>query len=404
MAEKANAIIITKDETLAEKLKGVISPLADTKTLAEAKESYTQIKEERPRLLFLDIRTNTEACFGLAGRVVRFLPDTLIFILTDVKDPDLIIRSLKTGVADFMVLPVDDKHFLTSVQLALQKGSTREREGEIIVLSSNKGGQGVTTLCVNLADHIRSLTGGRVLIVDLKLQTGDVSLFLNLEIQYTVFDLLKDLPRLDENLLFSSLSQSPSGVYVLPAPEKIDHTTHVTTQNIDQMFHMLKEHMDYIIVDVAHEFTDLTAPVMDLSGRILLVSQQTVPALRSVRETLDLFKAVGYQKDKIEIIINRYEKGHEIDFKEIERLFEQDIFATVSNDYKSITESINRGDLLSANHENSPANHDMAAIAELLTGIKSSKGNQDKGGFLKKLVGRFQRAKQAVRETPDEAC
>lgn len=393
MADKIKIIIISKDGALARELNGILAAMAEIEVITNVRESYNHIKEQNPRLLLLDIRGDIETAFDLAGRVKRFLPDTLTFIINDAKDPDLIIRSLKTGAADFIVLPVDESSLPASIKFALEKDTNRDRQGEIIVLSSNKGGQGVATLSVNLAGHIRSLTNGRVLIVDLKLQTGDVSLFLDLESTYTVADLVKDIPRLDENLLFSSIVRSSTGLYVLTAPEKIDETMQITTENISRMFRILKEHMDYIIVDVAHEFTGLTAPVMDLAERVLLVSQQTVPSLRGVRETLDLFETVGYEKNRIEIIVNRYEKGNEIRQEEMERLFEQKKFAIVSNDYSAVTDSINKGKLLSADHEGSPANRDIAAIAVSLTGIKEKNDRLNNWELIKKFFHRFRKDK-----------
>lgn len=387
MENKVKAIIISKDETLVRDLKEKLVSIADIQAMVrDVRGSYSQIKEQVPRLLFLDIRDDAETVFGLAGRVERFLPETRIFVLNDSKDPDLIIRSLKTGAADFVLLPVDKNSFLASVRLALEKGARGEREGEIIVISSTKGGQGVTTLAVNLADHIHALTGGRVLLVDFKLQTGDVASFLDLESNYTVVDLLKDMPRLDENLLFSSLTQHSGGFYVLTAPEEMDRAEMAATEDISRMFRTLKEYMDYIIVDIPHEFTEQTAPVIDLAERILLVSQQTVPALKAVGKALDLFRTVGYEEDRVKIVINRYEKRNEIRREDMEKVFEQKLFAIVSNDYNALTDAINKGELLSANHEGSPANRDIAAIATLLTGVQPKGYDQTRQGFFRRLL------------------
>ncbi|MCD6486487.1 MAG: AAA family ATPase [Syntrophobacterales bacterium] len=387
MEDKVKAIIISRDETLVRDLEEKLVTMADIQAMVrDVRGSYSQIKEQAPRLLFLDIRDDAESVFGLAGRVERFLPDTRILVLNDSKDPDLIIRSLKTGAADFILLPVDKNSFLASVKLALEKGARGEREGEIIVISSTKGGQGVTTLAVNLADHIHALTGGRVLLVDFKLQTGDVASFLDLESNYTVVDLLKDMPRLDENLLFSSLTQHSGGFYALTAPEEMDRAEMGDTEDIGRMFRTLKEYMDYIIVDIPHEFTEHTAPVIDIAERILLVSQQIVPALKAVRKALDLFRTVGYEEDRVKIVINRYEKRNEIGQEEMEKLFEQKLFAIVSNDYNAVTDAINKGELLSANHEGSLANRDIAAIATLLTGIQPKGHDQTRQGVFRRLL------------------
>ena len=70
----------------------------------------------------------------------------------------------------------------------------------------------------------------------------------------------------------------------------------------------------------------------------------------------------------------------------MEKLFEQKLFAIVSNDYNAVTDALNKGELLSANHEGSPANRDIAAIATLLTGIQAKGYDQTRQGFFRRLL------------------
>ena len=70
----------------------------------------------------------------------------------------------------------------------------------------------------------------------------------------------------------------------------------------------------------------------------------------------------------------------------MEKLFEQKLFAIVSNDYNAVTDAINRGELLSASHEGSPANRDIATIATLITGIQPKRYNQTRQGFFRRLL------------------
>ena len=393
MAEKMTAIIVSRDEELVEDIKEKLFSIAEVRgVLKDANTSYSFIKERAPRLLFLDIRYDTESAFGLASRIERFLPETLNFIMSGSKDPDLILRSLKVGAADYILFPSEGEDILTQVTTVLEKGNHREREGNIFVITSSKGGQGVTTLAVNLADHIHELTESRVAIVDLKQQAGDVALFMGLDEVYTLEDFRKDMPRLDEDLLFSSLVRHTKGFYIITAPEEIDTTGMAGAEDTGRIFRILKEYLDYIIVDMPHEFTEQSSSVIDIADKVLSVTQQAVPAIRGTKRTLELFREVGYGEEKVKVVINRFEKRNAITQKDMEEVFGQKLFAMVSNDFNTVIRVINKGELLSENYSGSPVDRDIGDIASLLTGIQRKDNDQIGETLLKRVLrGVFKR-------------
>ena len=70
-----------------------------------------------------------------------------------------------------------------------------------------------TNLASNLASRNKS-----VCLVDLVLQFGSVTSFLNIDATYTILDLAKNVKRIDPLLLDGSLVKHSSGVRVLAEP------------------------------------------------------------------------------------------------------------------------------------------------------------------------------------------
>ena len=392
MADKKSAVIVSGHEGLIEDIKADIISMTDAPGLVKDFEpAYSFIMEKMPDFLFLDIRKDAETGFEIAEKVRRDLPETMLFMIAGSKDPDIILRALKAGAEDYIIFPFEQNALLNAVKTAVEKGLRQKREGRLIVVSGYKGGQGGTTLAVNLADHIHTLSGKRVLLVDFNFQTGDVSVFLDLTDSYTPLNFLNDMKRLDENLLFSSLIAHERGFYVISASEDMGEASKIEVEDINNIFQTLKNYMDYIIVDMGHGFTDKTVAVFDIADTILLLVQQAVPSVKSIKKLLDLFHGVGYMEDKVKIIINRYEKNNVLGEKEIEELLGQKTYAVLSNDYLPANNSVNKGELISRNHEDSRINRDIEALAGLITNIKIKKPEAEKNIIKRLLLSIFKK-------------
>ena len=68
-----------------------------------------------------------------------------------------------------------------------------ESASKIITIYSNKGGIGKTTIATNLAIELAKYTKDKVALIDLNLQLGDISTFLNLNPTFDVAYVIKNL-------------------------------------------------------------------------------------------------------------------------------------------------------------------------------------------------------------------
>ena len=107
---------------------------------------------------------------------------------------------------------------------------------------------------------------------------------------------------------------------------------------------MLKKLFHYIIVDTSHAFDDINLKAMDESEHIFLVSQFDVPSIFNTKRCLNVFNKIGYNKDKVRLVINRYTLFEDIDLAAMEKLIDYPIYWKIPNeDLKHITTSINKG-------------------------------------------------------------
>ena len=91
--------------------------------------------------------------------------------------------------------------------------------GNVISLFGAKGGVGTTTLAVYLATFLVLEHRKKVLLIDHHHQLGHVCLYLGLKENPYYFDeLLRNVDRLDAELLAGFLTHHPNGLDLLPSP------------------------------------------------------------------------------------------------------------------------------------------------------------------------------------------
>ncbi|MCP4115256.1 MAG: AAA family ATPase [Desulfobacteraceae bacterium] len=371
MKEKSSGILISENRKLRQELAGELMPIVDiTDRISDISKGYATIREKKTDLVFLDVSRQENDILNLAGRIKKIQPQTDLFMINSRKDPDLLLRGFRMGITDFLTYPFDNAELAGSVRRALDGSGGISKSADIFPVFSLKGGIGVTSTAINLADHIHDLTRDRVLLLDLNLFMGDISGYLNIDITYTPYDLIKDMERMDENLLFSSLFQHPNGFYILTTPEEISDSDQVTANDIMHMLSLLEQHFDYIVIDCPHDFSDRTLEVCTRADRVLVMTQQNIPTVKSALKVIEFFRELNFDKKKIQVIINRYLKKNDMDDVDLEKIFRQKIFSTIDNNYPLFSMAANQGKTLNQADKKGKINNEMKALAGNLTGIK----------------------------------
>src|SRR5438132_2855981 len=117
----------------------------------------------------------------------------------------------------------------------------------IFTVTSPTGGCGKTFFATNLAAYLAGVTGGRVLLVDLDLQFGEVSLALGLRPERTISELINE-DDVDEAFPEYIVEHS-SGYQVLSAPADPFAAELVGPREATRVLECARGQFDYIVVD-----------------------------------------------------------------------------------------------------------------------------------------------------------
>jgi pilus assembly protein CpaE len=344
-----------------------------------------------PGIAIFDLSREPAKALALAQEVKLKLPQFRLVVTAGNKDPEIILEAMRSGAEEFLSQPFHWPTVLQSmgrirakINLQAPKGS---QHGEIITVFSNKGGVGTTTIATNLAVALAANHQKSVCIVDLVLQFGSVTSFLNLEAYYTILDLVKNLKQMDHMLLEGSLVQHSSGVRVLSEPFRAEDANSIKAGDVEHILAALEQSFDYVIVDTPKDFDDTVSVALDQSHQILFVSEMDIPSLKSSRRALEFFDRLGGYDSKIRLILNRYIKSKIMTVEAVEKALGIKVCWTLPNDYPTVIGAVNQGISILENDPKSEIAKGYRALADriadgLWLSQDATQEKEKKGGIL----------------------
>jgi pilus assembly protein CpaE len=243
--------------------------------------------------------------------------------------------------------------------------------GKVIAVYASKGGCGTTFVTANLAASLARLSRKRACVIDLNLQAGDQPLYMGLEPIYSIHDVVRNYDKLDDQLIASYLTQRSKYLTLLAAPTEIGKDEDVRVEHVTRSIALLRAQTEFVVIDPPRMLNENTIAALDAADDLILLLTLDIPAIRSARRTLDIFTRLGYDRGRIKVVVNRYTKTPEFDLKQVEKVLETQVFATIANDYQAAIASINVGEPLVLSKTQSRVIHDFGVLASKLTGIKS---------------------------------
>lgn len=341
-------------------------------------------------LLIMEIGEDTKAEFQFIKELQKNGTAGEIFLTSSRTEPEILLSALRTGAKEFFPQPLNREE----IRASLLKFRERQMEalskdtGKIINVIGAKGGVGTTTVAVNLAASFKNVNGkGSVALMDLNLLFGEVPLFLDVKSTFNWGEMTKDISRLDSTYILSTLSKHPSGIYVLPAPARLEGMQAATPENVEVLVKQMQSTFDYIIVDSGHVFNNISLKMLEMSDIVLMVSVLSLPCLINISKLFDFFQKVGYpDPDKVKLVMNRNEKRGTISVAEAEKSTGKNVFWSIPNDYHSTMNAINQGKTLHSYAFKNPVTENFKEFAHALVAGKNGKGLEK--GLLGNLFGR----------------
>jgi pilus assembly protein CpaE len=302
-----------------------------------------RVRAANPDVTLVDIPSDNAA---LALRAIELLhqemPDAAIFAIGTLNQPQIIVNAMRAGAREFIERPTTTTDLLEAfvrLSSAQRRGKSEGIRGKVFSVINAKGGNGATTVAVNLALALQSAYS-QTALVDLA-PLGHAALHMNLKPVFTVADATRNLHRMDASLLESFMTRHTGGLQLL-AGTNVPATVDPSTAEFVRLFDMLVTHYRYVVVDASSRFDAASRLIASLSETVLLVACTDVASLWSAARVQQYLGETG-SRERVRLVLNRYRKVAGFSEADAEAAVGAKLIWRVPNQYFAISNAIDRG-------------------------------------------------------------
>ena len=237
--------------------------------------------------------------------------------------------------------------------------------GEVIVVTSGKGGVGKTTTVANIGTGLAMLDKRTVVVdTDIGLRNLDVILGLENRIVYNLVDVINGKCRLKQALIKDK--RHPE-LYLLPSAQTKDKSA-VSPEQMIKLTEELREEFDFVLLDCPAGIEQGFRNAIAGADKALVVTTPEVSAIRDADRIIGLLEADGIQD--IHLIINRLRpdmiaRGDMMSVEDVVEILAGTLIGSILDD-EQIVIAANQGEPFSG--RNSQAEEEYRNICRRLLG------------------------------------
>ncbi len=343
-------------------------------------QALEMVDKLTPDVILVDISSGILQRTEVFNRLAAPASGAAIIVVAMLGEVDMVRQAMLHGAQGFLLKPFSEAELLSSIrqayELVLQRRAEMPkiaisdqaesiRRADIIAVYSPKGGVGCTTVAINLAVALRTMSEKPVTLLDADLRFGDIDTALNISSASSIGSLVSQLDDMDDQLLDRSLITHKSGVRVVVAPPHLDMADAIRPEHLKKLLARLSELDEgYIVVDAWSSLDDCTLTILDNCQQLIVITTPQVTAMRDVHRFLEVLDLLGYSRSQTLLVLNHCYHRSEARVKDLERALGFPIVQEIEYAPNHVTASLNRGVPLVQEYRDSPAARSIRQLAE----------------------------------------
>ncbi len=355
--------------------------IAVVDSATNATEALSKAAQLQPDLVLLDADTPGLNCFDLALELQEYNLSLGAIVVATSKDPQSFRRAIQAGVQEYLIKPVTTREIAETItELAHARrrrptgpsGRTAKPQNtcEIIPVIGARGGTGKSLLGVNLGVVLAQELQKKTALVDMLF--GSSAMLLNVQPKQGLVELARHLGEADLEMLRTTSVRHESGldVYVAyPEPKFLDYGGGLEEFTLG-VCSVLRQGYDFVLVELPMLLGENSLQSLREANQVLVVASGL--ELVTLRETKGLIAAIAdnaVARDRIRVIVNRWEPRGFISEADVERTLGFPVWAYLPNDERLVLQSINIGHPVVLERPTAPLSQQLKSVARRVAGL-----------------------------------
>jgi pilus assembly protein CpaE len=406
MADQIRVLIVddipeTRDHLT--KLLGFESDIEVVGSAASGGDSLTMADKLMPDVVLMDINMPDMDGIAATERLSAQVPTAAVVMMSVQGEADYLRRSMLAGAREFLVKPFSSDELTASIRQVYTRerdkqsrisaalpvsagtpgggaagGDEGTHDGHVVAVFSPKGGVGRTTVAVNLAVAAATELGKSVVLMDGSFQFGDVGVLLNLNPKNkSIADLVPELEAGELESIDTFVINHSAGVRVLLAPPTPEMAELITPSGVRKVLEALRRGHDLVVVDCTSWFNETTLAILDAADTILTMLSLEITSIKNMRLFLEVADQLGYEPDKIKLVLNRADSSLGIRVADVESSIGRKVDHTIVSDGRSVVYALNRGVPFFLSNREAQVSQDILRLAQAVAGERVPSARED---------------------------
>lgn len=314
----------------------------------EAQAFLNQPDGEALEFVAIAIDDQDEPDIELVCSIIRLAKskDVKVMLIAEDVSPAALHKLLQSGADDFVPYPLPEQAFHDSLQRirsnapapddisghvsegadAIQPTTTDIKDHVLFAVQSMAGGTGATTLAVNLAWELANIDKKNppsVCLLDLDLQFGTTSTYLDLPRREVIFEVLSDAQTMDADAFKQALLSFNQKLSVFTAPAEILPLDIIGPEEVNALLTLARETFDVVIVDMPTTIVQWSETVMNAADIYFATLELDMRSAQNAMRFIKALQAEGLPIDKMHYVLNRAPRSLDLSGKaRVKRLAE----------------------------------------------------------------------------------